>query len=31
VRAGTRQEEGSRLHLPVDLLFISNEVLQALA
>jgi oxygen-independent coproporphyrinogen-3 oxidase len=31
VRAGTLQEEGSRLHLPADLLFISNEVLQALA
>jgi oxygen-independent coproporphyrinogen-3 oxidase len=31
LRAGTLRGEGSRLRLPPDLLFVSNEVLQALA
>ncbi len=31
VRAGSLQQEGSRLRLPPGLLFVSNEVLQALA
>jgi len=30
LRAGKLQEQGSRLHLPAHLLFVSNEVLQAL-